>query len=98
MSDQAPQILVSPAESCAGWQGKSRHVVERCRDLSNAAALLAVGALLWRCVHPSSHQLMQAMVVALNLSSGYASTKRRAALGRIAAGSAPVILKLPVLA
>ena len=57
-------------------------------DLACSAALLAATAFLWRQVHPSSHQLMQAIVVAIELSQGYAETKRKAARGLIQSGRA----------
>ena len=61
-------------------------VVNKACDLAKPAAALAVIALLWRRVHPTSYQLGQAILVAVNLSAGYNETKRQAATGRIASG------------
>ena len=61
-------------------------VVNKACDLAKPAAALAVIALLWRQVHPTSYQLGQAILVAVNLSAGYNETKRQAATGRIASG------------
>ena len=51
---------------------------------------MAAAAFLWRQVHPTSHQLLQAIVVAIELSSGYAETKRKAATGRIRTGESGI--------
>jgi len=54
--------------------------------------MLAAGAFLWSQLHPTSHQLMQAILVAIELSTGYSETKRKAARGVIRSGrSIPAI-------
>lgn len=71
---------------------------ERVSELACSAALLAATAFLWKQIHPTSHQLLQAIVVAIELSSGYAETKRKAATGAISTGPAPFkALKLILL-
>ena len=74
------------SECLAGLQRAAKASNGQCSQLASSAALMAAAAFLWRQVHPTSHQLLQAIVVAIELSSGYAETKRKAATGRIRTG------------
>ena len=64
----------------------TKDTINKASDWAKPAACLAAVALLWKVGHPDSYMLGQAILVAIELSSGYNETKRKAASGKISSG------------